>query len=594
MAADAATLSRGAELNLADYLAVFARRKWAMLAICSAVVGAAVGYTLLQDAEYQATASVLVRTSDTVGLFPLDGAVEVTRSVAGEQAFLNSDEFRSQAESASPQPSAVRTISDEADEDPSRRSVIDFEARAASGADAAAAANAWAQTYIDQRFENETAEVTSSIAAVQRSLTGLETRRSELTAPIADVDQAIEESNDPVQIARLNGERLLLVEQISTELDAIDSQISRLNENVAGMQVKLDLLDAPELSARVSQPAAPPSSPYSPNIPRNIALGIVLGVISALAVALILESLDGRLRSTDELDAVTGLPHLASIPRLQKRGATLGLNEAHQRVVSALTLSRMADHDETSQVILMTSAHASEGKTSTATAVARLLAKGQSRTLVIDADLHRPNVAQQLGVANRIGFADYLSGSRSIDEVIFPVPGTSYLDVIPSGRAEPASALDLLRSPRFEALVLKARGAYDRIIIDSPPVLAVVDAVEVAVHCDSCVLVVRSGRLRANELLEAQRSIEASGVAIAGTVLIAPLLGGQQRLCLWLSLAGQSDSPSSHTSHDALPTRRFSLRSTARWTCQSDSTAAGHNFGTPLRTARTSAATRRH
>lgn len=519
---DAMHTSSSAELNLVDYLAIASRRRWTIAFVLLAVIVAAMTFTAFQSPQYRATASVLVRTSDTANLFPLEGAVGVTRSISGEQAFLNSVAFREIAAASSPQPSDVETRSDETNDDASQRSVIRFVATASSAQDAADAANAWATAYITRRFELEQAELRSSIEAIQASIDGLASRRETLVAPLTELDDAIEASEDPVEIARLSGERLLLVEILSTELDAVDTQITRLNSTIAEMQVQQDLLRSPEQSARVNEPALVSAGPYSPNIARNAALAVVAGLVLSLAAALILESLDGRLRSTDELDAVTGLPHLASIPGLKKRGATLGLNEAHQRVISALMLSRMADHDDSSQVILMTSAHASEGKTSTATAVARLLAKGQSRTLVIDADLHRPNVAQQLGVANRIGLADYLSGSRSIDEVIFPVPGTSYLDVIPSGRAEPASALDLLRSPRFEALVLKARGAYDRIIIDSPPVLAVVDAVEVAVHCDSCVLVVRSGRLRANELLEAQRSIEASGVAIAGTVLIAP------------------------------------------------------------------------
>jgi capsular exopolysaccharide synthesis family protein len=509
-------------LHLGDYIAVFARRRWPMLFVLLAILCGAVAVSLVQESQYRATASVLVRTSGTSNLFPLDGAVEVTRSVAGEQAFLNSNEFRDRAILLSPQPSTVRTISDEGNDDAAQRSVIAFEATASTASDAAQTANVWAATYIEQRHELEVAELGGSIVAVQLSLDGLDERRALLLEPLSAVDDAIEQSNDPVQIARLSGERLLLVERLSTELGAVDSQISRLNTNIAEMQVTQDLLSSPELSARLSETATPPGSPFSPNIARNLMLALVAGLIVSLGAALLLESLDKKVRSVDEVVAVTGLQNLTSVPRLQRRGVTLGMTEAYQRVVSALTLARASEGSDGCQVILVTSAQQSEGKTTTATSVARLFAKGRSRTLVIDADLHRPSAGQQLEVANRFGLSDYLAGTRSIDEVIFEVPGASYLHVIPSGRIEPGAALDLLRNPRFEVLIQKLRGAYDRVIIDTPPVLAVVDSVEAAVYSDCSVLVVRSGQLRASELIEAQRILESGRAPIVGTVLIAP------------------------------------------------------------------------
>lgn len=520
MSAEPERTQHSGELNLGDYLAIFSRRRWPIILVLAAVVLGATAFTLLQDAQYRATASVLVRTNDTSNLFPLDGALEVQRSVAGEQAFLNSNVFRDRATELSPQPSEVRTISDEGNEDASQRSIIAFEATASSAADAADAANAWANNYIDQRFEFEVAEMAGSISAVQSSLDGLNSRRADLVEPLTNADDALAVSNDPVEIARLNGERLFLLELISTELDALDSQISRLSTSIAEMQVTGDLLSSADLSARINEPATPPGSPFSPNIPRNIALGLVSGIIFSLGAALVLESLDGRLRSVDDVGAVTGLRHLASIPRIRRRGVTHGVTESYQRVVSALSLASFTGGP--TQVLLVTSSQIGEGKTSTATAIARLLAKGKSRTLLIDGDMHRPAASLELNVANRVGLADYLAGTRSIDEIVFEVPDSQFLSVIPSGSALPGDILDLLRNPRFEILIEKARSGFDHIIIDSPPLLAVVDSVEIAVNADCAILVVRSGQVTEGELSEAQRVLESARVPIVGTVLVAP------------------------------------------------------------------------
>lgn len=494
-----------------------------MLFVLSSVMLATVAFTYIQDPEYRATASVLIRTRETANLFPLDGAVDVTRSIAGEHVFLNSEEFRERATKLSPQPSTVKTRSNEDADNAADRSVVVFEALASEPSYAADAANTWSNQYIEQRHEFELAELASSIDTVLLSLDDLESRRADLIAPILELDDAIETSGDPVQTARLTEERLAVTERLSTEREAVEGQISRLNSNLTEMHLTQNLLRSPDWLARVNEPALVPRSPASPNVERNLAFGLVSAVILSLAAALLLESLDGKLRTVEDVVVHTKLDHLSSIPRIQKRGPTLGVTEAYQRVVSSLRLTRPTDGSDGCQVVLVTSAHPGEGKTTVATSIAELFTRGKSRTLVIDADLHRPTAGQVLEVANRTGLSDYLSGSLSIDDIIFESPSSVYLNVIPAGRIRSDSALDLLRTSRLEVLVEKLSAVYDQIIIDSPPLLAVVDPVEIAVHADCAILVVRSGRVGSSELSEAQRLLESARVPIVGTVLVAPL-----------------------------------------------------------------------
>lgn len=493
-----------------------------MLLILATVAFATAAFTISQDPEYRATASVLIRTRDTANLFPLDGAVEFARSVAGEHAFLNSDEFRGRATSLSPERSIVEITSDQESGDAAQRSLLIFEATAAEPSDAAEAANIWSNQYIVQRHELELAELASSIETMLQSLDTLDRTRTELLEPVAELDVALDAATDGAQKQRLTDERLSLTNNLASERDTLDRQISRLNTNLAELQLAHNLLRDPNWLARVNRPASVPGSPFSPNTERNVLLGLLSGVVLSIGVALLLESLDDTLRSGSEITMLTGITHLCSIPRFERRGPTLGVTEAYQRIVSALRMTRPGGDGVRCQVVLVTSAQPGEGKTTVATSIAELFTQGKSRTLVIDTDLHRPTAGQVLGIANTTGLSDYLSGSLSIDDIIFESERSPYLNVIPAGRVRSESALDLLRSTRFEILVEKLSGVYDQIIIDSPPVLAVVDPVEIAVHADCAILVVRSGHVNDRQLSEAQRLLESVGVPITGTVLVAP------------------------------------------------------------------------
>lgn len=520
MAADQTWEPKLADVGLAGYLEIVRRRRWSIAVVLVGVMTAVVVFTLfLQERTYRSTAEVLVRTEETSSLFPLDGAVDSTRSIDGERAFLASLAFTEHATSQSPTDSDVEVITDDTGRGDAS-SIMVFEATASTAEEAAAAANAWAAAYITLRFELEMVELTDSIVAMQGSIDDLADRRAIHLQPLIDADSAISRSTDPLEIARLGAERLLLVDKLAPELDALDAQLLNLNTNLETMRVRQDLVRSPDFLARVDLPAEAPDGPFSPSITRNLGLGVVSALMLSAGFVLVLESLDARVRSVDDVRAVTGLRYLASVPKLKRRGTTPGLDQAYQRVVSAFGLAE-AERGAT-QVVLVASAQPDEGKSSTAIALARLVATGGSRTLLIDADLHRPTAGQRLKVANRIGLSDFLAGDRSVDDVVFQAPSIPRLDIIPSGRPEAHHAIDLLRTPQFGVLIEKLRDTYDRIVIDSPPLLTVVDPVEIALHVDCSVLVIRSGRTRADELAEAVRILESSGAPILGTVLVAP------------------------------------------------------------------------
>lgn len=507
------------ELSLSDYLRIIRKRRWVALGVFALIVATAIAVTMLQERVYEAESTVLVRTQATTSLFALDGALPVTRSVAGETAFINSTVFQDAAKAASPVGATVRIRDTDADVFTLQAaSTIDLVARSNNPGDAAAAANAWAETYLNLRHETVLAELEGTAAAIDDTVEGLRERRDELLAPTQVLDEALAIADDPVEIARLGAERLVLVELARTELQALDTQLSNLQTNLSSLRVQQDLLTSPELSARIDSPAVVPSGATEPNVLRNLSLALVAGLILALGAVFSVETLDSTVTDTEELSELVPLPHLATIPRLQKRGVTLGLDDAYQRAISGIALAE-ATTDRFS-TILVTSPNAGEGKSSTAVSLARLAAAGGTRTLLIEADLYRPTASDMLGISNRVGLADCLEGSRTLDDVIFSSSDTANLDVLPSGRVDASRAIELLRSHEFSATLEKLWSRYDQIFIDSPPLLAVVDPVEIAVHCDAAILVVGAGKSRPQEITEALRTLRSSRVNIIGTILV--------------------------------------------------------------------------
>ena len=508
-------MGQTAELSLTDYLGIFRKRRWMLLGVFGLVVAGALIFTLLQERVYEAQSTVLVRTNQTSSLFPLDGALPVSRSVNGEITFINSALFRNAAIAASPSGTRVSVSEDDAS---AQDGTIELVARANDPADAAAAANAWAEVYVSLRHDTALEELASTSGAIDDTIMGLIDRREEVLAPTRVLDEALAVTDDPVEIARLGAERLLLVELASTELRALDNQLSNLQANLSSLEVQQDLLTSPEISARVDTPAIAPGGPIEPSVTRNLGLAVVAGLILAFGAALLAEALDPTVSNTEELSELIPLPHLATIPRLKKQGVTLGLDDAHQRALSGIALAEATS--ERFEVILVTSSNAGEGKSSTTVNLARLSAAGGARTLIIGADLHRPTMSEKLGVSNRVGLADVLMGRRPIDDVIFESPDVEALDLMPAGRADAGMVIELLRSHEFPTLLQKLSSRYDQIFIDSPPLLAVVDPVEIALHCDAAILVVGAGKTRPQEITEAVRTLRTSRVNIVGTILV--------------------------------------------------------------------------
>jgi len=164
------------------------------------------------------------------------------------------------------------------------------------------------------------------------------------------------------------------------------------------------------------------------------------------------------------------------------------------------------------KVLAVTSPAAGDGKTVTAINLAGALARGgDERVLLIDADLRRPTVARQLGLADaRTGLADALGGKLGLADVVQPV-GTFNLDVIPAGTVR-GGISQILRSPRLDAFIQQARERYGYIVLDTPPLLPVFDSALLAKSVDGVLMVVSANQTPRKLLGEALNMLEPSKV----------------------------------------------------------------------------------
>ena len=298
---------------------------------------------------------------------------------------------------------------------------------------------------------------------------------------------------------------------------------------------------------RIIDHASIPSFPVRPNRTRNIEFALAAGLILGIALAFTREALDNSIKNAQEIEKLTNLPTLSIIPLsahsvlrrhgvlqfkahnnghsnglpyavelsvLKKPGAAI--SEAYRALRTSVLLSTA---ERPPQVLLVTSAQPSEGKTSTALNLSITLAQKGSRVLIIDSDLRRPGIAKALNLRNENGLAEILTGVREFNETqLQKVEGLDTLFLLPAGPYPPNPA-ELLCSMKMEILLKQLRERFDHIVLDSPPVLPITDATILSGLVDGIVLVVECEGTTRAALSRACRVIEHSGGKILGTVL---------------------------------------------------------------------------
>jgi succinoglycan biosynthesis transport protein ExoP len=280
-------------------------------------------------------------------------------------------------------------------------------------------------------------------------------------------------------------------------------------------------------------PADAPDFPSSPRKSVNLTLGLMCGLGIGLVLAFLVEALDTNIKTIYDIEERLGLPMLGVVPQVDSKllspetfvrdatspipGAWSRLAEAYRALRTTILLSRAGTPP---QVILISSAKPSEGKTSVTTLESIVFALNGARVLLIDSDLRRPSVHLRFRIANKVGLTSVLTGKTPLQDAIASVPGVPSLHILPAGPIAPMPA-ELLGSLQMQRLVEGLRANYDFILIDTPPVLTVTDAAVLVSISDGVVLVLRYGQASRNVVARASEILLRSGAHLLGVVLNA-------------------------------------------------------------------------
>jgi polysaccharide biosynthesis transport protein len=273
--------------------------------------------------------------------------------------------------------------------------------------------------------------------------------------------------------------------------------------------------------------AYPPATADHPKKLLNIILGIFFGLFSGIGFAFLFEYFDNTYKSPEELEEETGLPFLGPIPTdkaltdLRKQEDTVLVapdnspsTEAFRNVRGNLLL---ATGDETPKVVQISSSVHSEGKTTFAVNFAATMAMAGEKVLLIDGDMRKPRLHKVFNMANGQGLSNLLANQAKLGGLIKPT-GISNLSIIISGPVSPNPG-ELLASKTMREALETLKGRYDRIIIDCPPMLGIVDAFLLSPLTDGIIIVVRSGRTGKDLIRKAAKSLEGVKARVLGVVL---------------------------------------------------------------------------
>lgn len=276
--------------------------------------------------------------------------------------------------------------------------------------------------------------------------------------------------------------------------------------------------------ARVVDPAIP-GWLYKPRKERIILIGFMLGLLAGAMIALLRDRIDNTIKSGDEVEEKLGVPTLTILPLLTANsGNAIGrhfleepssvFSEAIRTARTSLLLSAI---DVQSKVLLVTSSVPNEGKSAFAANLA--LAHAQAnKVLLIEADLRRPSMAQHLGLdASKPGLTSLFTGTATFAECVQRVEGSS-LYVLPSGTT-PANPSELISSERFRQMVERIASACDIVIIDSPPVHLVSDAVILSTIATGVLFVVKADSTPYPVARRCIRTLQDAGAPIVGVAL---------------------------------------------------------------------------
>lgn len=257
-------------------------------------------------------------------------------------------------------------------------------------------------------------------------------------------------------------------------------------------------------------PAVVPTTSTTPGFKLTLPLGLLAGLAGGIGLALLFENLDTTLYSREEIELTANLSTLGQIPwasRAQKKEMFMNGNSPQGEAFRRLRTNLLAHHRENPlKTLLVTSAEPGEGKSTVVVNLAYSIVQSGRTVIVVDCDLRRPTIDKKMGLGNDVGLSTVLQDKTSLVEAIQPGP-VSDIHVLTSGPI-PANPVELLASPQMNTLLSQLKQKFDIVLLDTPALVAVVDAAVIAPDVDGIVLVVNNAKAKKEALLAARKQLD--------------------------------------------------------------------------------------
>ena len=321
-----------------------------------------------------------------------------------------------------------------------------------------------------------------------------------------------------IQLSKTRVEYSSLEREMNVQQGFLQALVGRMTQERAAVNLK-------NPNSRVIDEALPPLRHSSPNIVMNLAAGLFGGLAVGAGLIFVVAFLDDRVKSAFDIEGTIGLSMLGVVPRIKKLDSSSKaqavasnvdrhVTESFRSIHSALKLS---DESKNAKVIVTTSTVPGEGKSFISSNLALTFANHGEKTLLLDGDLRLPNVARSLQLENEYGLLDYVEKNVGLEEVIMTEVYPN-LDVLPSG-GKSKNPTQVLNSAKFESMLAELRDRYDRIVIDSPPLAAVSDVLNLLPLADGVLYVIKFNTVKRKTAVQNVRRLWESNTPVFGAIL---------------------------------------------------------------------------
>lgn len=337
--------------------------------------------------------------------------------------------------------------------------------------------------------------------------------KEQLTQIEADLNQARKDYENLVLVSPSNTERITAA---SRDIDQKQKTYATLLDQYEQARIK-ETIRANAIS--IIEPAIVPTVPVRPRKALNISLGAVAGLVGGLGLTFLFHHLDTTMMDPEQIEAVTGLPVIGKIPKVNKEllfsfsdGKT-SFSEAFRMLRVNLFSRKFVDPLRT---ILITSANPSEGKSIIVANLANIIAQTGMKVIIVDCDLHVPTIHKYLNIPNEVGLSNILKQKALLENTVQRTRFQGVMALTSGPQLNNPSVW--LGSPAMITLLQQLTSQFDVVLLDTPAILALADAAVLAAVVSGVILVVTRGQTHKEDVLASQKQLASVNARLIGVI----------------------------------------------------------------------------